>query len=334
MILVTGATGFFGRSLAPALVATGEPVRALVRSTSRADFLEPLGVEVVRGDLTDRDSVLQAMQGCRAVVHAGGVFRLWGEAPTFERPNVEGTAYILEAALRCNVERLVHISSVAVIGLPQAGRTIDESHPAQPADAYQRSKLDSENVVRMYHRTSGIQAIILRPGAYYGPWGRYGWNRLFFEDPLRGLLIQVHGGKRLTFPAFVPDVAAAAVAALSKGRAGEIYNICGEPLTHREANRIISRLAGIPGFRLNVPAGALVALARNMDRSAAANGREPFYPLNLAQYVFHDWNVSSAKARDELGFTPTPFEEGACQTLQWYKDQGLWKTRRELCPSS
>jgi dihydroflavonol-4-reductase len=328
MILLTGATGHLGHSLAPALAGAGYPVRALVRPGSDTAFLESLDVELAPGDLTDRDSVLEAMQGCRMAIHAGGLFRLWGEARSFERTNVEGTAYMLEAALRAGIDRFVHISTVAVIGRPERGQVIDEEHPLRPVDAYQRSKFDAENVVRMYFLTTGIPTVVLRPGAYYGPWGRYGWNRLFFEDPLRGLRVQVHGGKRLTFPAYTPDVAAAAVAALSRGKPGQTYNVAGDPITHREANQVISRLAGIPSFRWNVPAFAMVALAHGLEWWSHRSGREPFYPLSLEHYVFHDWQVSSDKAWQELGFAPTPFEEGACRTLEWYASQGIPKTRR------
>jgi dihydroflavonol-4-reductase len=332
VILVTGATGFLGRTLAPALVQAGHRVRAFVRPASNSAFLEALGVEIAPGDLTDRASVLNAMMGCRMAVHAGGIFRLWGEARTFERANVEGTAYMLEAALRAGVDRFVHVSTVAVIGRPQPGRVIDEEHPSQPEDAYQRSKFDAENVVRMYQLTTGIPAVILRPGAYYGPWGRYGWNRLFFEDPLRGLRLQVHGGKRITFPVFTADVAQAVLAALERGRPGQVYNVCGDPVSHREAGRVISRLAGIGGARVPVPGGFMLALAYGMERLAEVNGREPFYPLNLRQYVFHDWPVSSAKAREQLGFTPTPLEEGARATLAWYASEGILKIRSMPCP--
>jgi nucleoside-diphosphate-sugar epimerase len=180
----------------------------------------------------------------------------------------------------------------------------------------------------MFHKTTRVPAVILRPGAFYGPFGRYAFNRLFFEDPLKGLLIQVHGGKRLTFPVFVPDVARAIVAALKVGRPGEVYNVSGEPLTHHEVNKVVSRLAGLPAFRLNIPARSMLALAGWMTRQAQRTGREPYYPLNLANYVFNDWQVSSAKAKAELGFVPTSFEEGARQTLAWYAEAGLFRVRQ------
>jgi dihydroflavonol-4-reductase len=318
MILVTGATGFLGHHLVPALKAAGYPVKVLVRSTSDVEFLQQHGVETVVGDLQDRDSLIAAMKNTRYVIHAAGLFRLWGEQRSFEEVNVQGTAHMLEAALRSNIERFVHVSTVVVIGIPNGG-VIDEKYPCNPDDPYQRSKYDAENLVRMFAVSTRFPAIIVRPGAFYGPWGHYAWNRLFFEDPMRGLRIQVHNGQRLTFPAFVPDVAQGIIAALERGRVGETYNLSGDPIQHKEANRIISNLADMPPWRINCPANVMMWLARQMARVAEETHREPYYPLALAKYVFYDWNVNSEKARTELGFTPTPFEEGARQTVEWYK---------------
>jgi len=326
-VLVTGATGFLGHNLVTHLLRAGFVVRALARETSDTRQLRELDVELAKGDVRDSAAVSAAVKGCEFVVHGAGLFRLWGPAREFERTNAEGTAYVLEAAQRHGVQRLVHISTVAVVGKPPAGQVVDEATPCQPVDAYQRSKLDGENLVRMFHRTTNLPAIILRPGAYYGPWGRYAFNRLFFEDPLKGLFIQVHGGRRVTFPAFVPDVAQACEAAFALGRPGEIYNVSGESLPHRTVNQVISRLAGLPAARLNVPAGVMLSLARWQTARAERTGREPYYPLNLAHYVFHDWDVSSVKARAELGFSPTPFEEGARQTLEWYRNAGIIRRR-------
>jgi len=328
LVLVTGATGFLGHSLAAELVAAGYAIRALVRAASDTRHLQALGAELAFGDLRDAASVLAAAAGCRYLIHAGGFFRFWGPPREFERTNVEGTAYVLEAALRQGLERVVHVSTLAVVGNPPPGALLDEAAPCRPADAYQRSKLDGENLVRMCHRTTGLPVIILRPGAFYGPWGRYAFNRLFFEDPLRGLLIQVHRGRRLTFPAYVPDVARACVHALSAGRFGETYNVSGDSLSHQAVNRVVSRLAGLPPWRVNVPAGAMLALAQWSTRRAERTGREPYYPLSLASYVFHDWNVSSARARAELDLAPTPFEAGARQTLEWYWSAGLFRRPR------
>lgn len=326
MIFVTGATGFLGHHLIPALTTAGYGIRALVRSTSDTEFLKTYGnVELVVGDVQDRDSILNAMEGCRYVIHAGGLFRFWGNQKWFEQINVQGTANVLECAIRNDVERVVHVSTVAVIGIPN-GHVIDETYRCEPADYYQRSKFDAENLVRLYHQASRLPVIILRPGAFYGPWGHYAWNRLFFEDPLKHKMrVQIHGGRRLTFPVFVPDVAQAILAALDRGQPGETYNVSGQPIKHKDANHIISNLAGISSFRLNCPAPLMMWLANYLTERAGRTGREPFYPVNLAKYVFYDWPISSDKAQAELCFTPTPFEDGARQTVEWYRKIGWVK---------
>lgn len=325
-VLVTGGTGFLGHSLVPCLIEEGYHVRALVRRTANLEWMRALGVDVVWGDVRDRASVEEAMRGCRHVIHAAGRFRLWGPASEFEQTNVQGTRHVLDAAAQAEVERFLHISTIVVVGWPQPGRIIDEAHPLAPRDPYQRSKVGGEEQVRQQIEMEGLPAVILRPGAFYGPWGRYAFNRLFFEDPLRGLRIKVHRGRYLTFPAFIGDVAQGIVVALERAAPGEVYNLSGESITHNEANTIISRLAGISPTRVNVPERAMIALGWAMTRGAdAITHREPFYPLNLAHYVFGDWDVDSGKARDAFGFKTRPFEEGAKLTLAWYRKIGVWR---------
>jgi nucleoside-diphosphate-sugar epimerase len=168
---------------------------------------------------------------------------------------------------------------------------------------------------------------VLRPGAFYGPWGHYAFNRLFFEEPLRGWRIKVDNGRHITFPVFVPDVVRGIEMALRQGRPGEIYNICGQSLDHNTINRIVSDMAGISRWRMNVPTSAVVTLARVWTFLSRYTGREPFYPINMAPYVFQDWHVSYNKAAQELGFIPTPFAEGTRETLEWYWSEGLLKRR-------
>lgn len=325
MILVTGATGFLGHNLMPLLVATGIPARAVVRPTSDTSFLEKLGVETVRCELTDRPALARAMEGCRGVVHAAGLFRFWyGRETAFYETNARGTANMLGAAHDAGVERFIYVSTIAVVGRPQPGIPIDEAHPCRPQDPYQKSKLQAEGLALAFGEKSGLPVIVLRPGAFYGPWGRYAFNRLFFEDALiKRFRIQIEGGKHITFPVYIGDVARSVLLALSQGRPGERYNICGRSMSHREVNNIVSRLAGISPFRMSVPGWGMVALAEAWTRLADITGREPYYPINLRGYVFYDWQVDCDKARRELGFVPTDFEEGARHTIDWYRQQSL-----------
>ena len=322
-LLITGATGFLGHNLCPYLLGQGYRLRALVRPTSDYGFLKGLGVELAFGDVRDPKAVREAVAGCRAVVHAAARFRFWGKRESFFAVNVEGTRHVLEAARQAGVERFVHISTVVVVGKPPQGEFITEETPCHPLDPYQESKLAAERLALAYHRDHGLPVVVLRPGAMYGPWGRYAFNRLFFEDPLRRLPVRVHGGRHITFPAYVKDVAWAVGAALERGRPGQVYNICGPCLTHREVGEALERALGRSIHWIPVPAWGMVGLAQLWTWLSWITRREPLYPIGLYPYVFYDWRVSNEKARRELGFTPTPFGEGVRATLDWYRQQGL-----------
>lgn len=329
MILLTGATGFLGRNLVPRLVKNGRSLRALVRPSSDVQFLQALGVELAYADdISDAAAVQDACAGCSHVIHAAGQFRFWGDLDSFRQTNVAGTEAVVKAAVFHNVDKFIHISTIAVVGTTPVNGIIDETTPCQPKEPYQISKYEAEQVVRQAIVDHQLPAIILRPGAFYGPWGRYAFNRLFFEEPLRGWRIKVDGGKHITFPVFVDDVAQAAELALTNGGLGETYNICGNSYTHNEVNQIISDLANLSRFRFDIPSPLVLALASVWTAVSRFTGQEPFYPINMAPYVFQDWPVANDKAQRELGFQPTPFEQGAAETLNWYWEQGI--LRRKL----
>jgi nucleoside-diphosphate-sugar epimerase len=149
---------------------------------------------------------------------------------------------------------------------------------------------------------------------------------MFFEDPLKGLPVGVHRGKRVTFPVFVPDLARVIEASFFLGRPGEIYNVVGPNLTHAEVHGTISRLAGIRSRRINPPGFALILLARLWTFASRYTQSEPYYPIDMAPYVFCDWNTTHEKAQRELGFEPTLFLDGARQTLAWYREQNIGPT--------
>lgn len=318
-VLVTGATGFLGHALCPYLVERGYQLRAFVRPASEWGFLDALGADLAWGDTRDAAALIAATEGCQSVVHAAGKFRLWGRREDFDANNLEGTRNALEAARQIGVERFLYISTIAVIGAPRPGTVIDEATPPYPQDDYQRSKLEAEYLTLRYWQEHRVPALVLRPGAFYGPGGRYAFNRLFFEDPLKGLPLQVHSSRHITFPVYIHDAARGIEMAMRRARPGQIYNISGPSLSHKEVNDTVERLLGRRARWLNAPAWVMLALARIWTWLSRYTGKEPYYPINLAPYVFRDWQVSSEKARQELGFMPTPFEEGARATLDWYQ---------------
>ncbi len=325
-VFVTGGTGFLGRHLIPALCRVGYAVRILTRHAEQHAWLSRYPqVQIIDGDINDEIAVRNGVQGSRFVIHAAGYFRFWGDEAAFERTNVGGTENILKASQQAGIERFIHISTIALIGQPDPARVIDETYPPQPADPYQASKLRAEHAVLHAFTNHGVPAIILRPGAFYGVFGDYAFNRLFFKDPMRGIIMQLNGGRFITFPAYVPDVASAAISAFIRGRLGEIYNICDDPITHKEVFNLVTREANLKFPRIPLPEWLGILSARVLTSFSRVTGREPFYPINLRSYVYNYWRVSNEKARRELGFVPTPFIDGARQTIAWYRaGQPAW----------
>ena len=121
-VLVTGATGFIGGAVARALVGAGMEVRVLVRPDSDLRNLRGIEVERVHGDLRDRDSLRQALTGCRQLYHVAAHYALWAKNPAvFYDVNVTGTRLLLEAAREVGTERIVYTSTIGAIGLPANG---------------------------------------------------------------------------------------------------------------------------------------------------------------------------------------------------------------------
>ncbi len=320
MIFVTGGTGFLGRHLIPALCRDGLTIKVLTRTPEQHTWLNQYPrVHIVKGDLSDADLLMEAVQGCEYIIHAGGLFRFWGDEANFMRTNTQGTHNILTAASSIPLKRFIHISTIAVIGTPHPTDVMDETYPPHPTDPYQKSKLEGEQDALRFHREKNVPVIVLRPGAFYGELGEYAFNRLFFRDPMRGIIMQMNRGRYITFPAYIGDVVQGIMLAMTNGRVGEIYHICGDWMTHKQVFDIVCAEAKLWYPRPPIPGWVGINASRFLEFIAKITNREPFWPLNLKSYVYNYWRVSNQKARDELGFIPTPFIEGAKRTVEWYK---------------
>lgn len=321
MIFVTGGTGFLGKHLLAHLCRKGYDLRVLTRTPEEHPWLNVFpNIQIIEGDVRDKDLIHESVEGCRYVIHAGGKFSFWGNEHEFEDTNVNGARHIMDACREHNVERVVHVSTVALIGTPDEDGLVSEDHPVNPQDPYQESKWHAEQVVKSYHANYDVPVIILRPGAFYGPLGNYAFNRLFFRDALRGWMVKLDGGNYVTFPVYTPDVAVAIELALHKGRVGEIYNISGNYMTHNEVFDIIKDLSGLRYPKIPIPQRIVVPFARFLTLISYLTQQEPFYPINLQSVIFNNWRVTNDKAMRDLGFTPTDFRVGAKRTIEWYRD--------------
>ncbi len=290
-VLVTGASGFVGSHLVPALLAEGHTVRALSRSP-QADPRE--GVTAVHGDVTDLGSLAGAFEGIDAVVHLVGII---DETPskgvTFERIHVDGTRNVAHSAKEAGVERFVHMSAN---GARADGRS-----------EYQTTKWRAEEIAR------GVgfeHLVVFRPSTLFGDPGPTNpefakrlWETLVKPFPV----LPVFGnGKYELQPIHVQACADAMAAALTRDEAaGESYTVAGhERIAYKEVLRRIARGGGIePKPTAPVP----IFAARIGVNTLGKAGLLPISPAQFEMLV--EGNVGDPTAFfEDFGVTTPPFD--------------------------
>jgi dTDP-glucose 4,6-dehydratase len=176
-VLVTGAGGFIGSHLTERLVDLGADTRAFVHynSLGRWGWLDysPLKsqIEIVAGDIADRDSVKHAVQGVDIVFHLAALIGIpysYHAPLSYVRTNVEGTLNVLQSAREVGVERVVHTSTSEAYGSAQYV-PIDEHHPLQGQSPYSATKIGADKLAEAFHTSFGLPVVTLRPFNTYGP---------------------------------------------------------------------------------------------------------------------------------------------------------------------
>ncbi|HWI60985.1 MAG TPA: NAD-dependent epimerase/dehydratase family protein [Symbiobacteriaceae bacterium] len=310
VILVTGATGYIGAQLTERLLSRGEQVRVLARDPRR---VKVTGAEAVQGDLGNPASLAAAVAGVDRVFHCASWISYKAPWEEVWRVNVQGAANLLDACQDAGVRRVVHMSSVAAGGPALDGRPVAEGDPGRPLDdPYGKSKLEQERLALSYV-AKGLEVVVVRPSAVYGPGDPDGIN-LLLKLAHRGLL-PFYLGSRRTLVNVVPvkDVVTGTVAAMERGRSGEVYNLVGPNMTHQELFALLARVSGgrAPFFEMPVPvllwaAGAVAALSR----------KPPVHPNDVRSWTAN-WCCSGEKSRAELGLEPSDPEQAWAETLRW-----------------
>jgi len=320
MIVVTGASGLVGGNLVRALLAEERPVRALVHHDRRA--LNGLEVETVHADLNDPVSLKQAFEGAQVVYHLAGSISIrmenWDE---LERVNVAGTRNVIEACLRCGVEKLVHFSSIHAYRQKPFDLPLDEDRPLLDDDRvppYERSKAAAERLARQAP-DRGLATVIVIPTAILGP---YDFRPSYLGQAL-GLLARGH------IPALVRggydwvdvrDVVNGAMQAERLGRSGSRYILSGHWHSLRELAQVTAEITGKPAPKFVVPIWLADLFQPVMARLAQINGSQPIYTKAMLNALRSNRRISHARATHDLGYAPRPFEQTLKDTLDWFAE--------------
>ena len=325
--VVTGASGHIGGVLVRQLLAQGRPVRALVHSDRRA--LEDLGdggglLELVAGDVLDRQAMQRLCEGASVVFHLAAVISIVGDPDGRVRAvNVEGVRNVAEAALAVGVERMVHVSSIHAFDINSGASFIDENSGRVGADApaYDRSKAAGEVALREVIE-QGLDAVVVNPGGVLGPFdfvpSRMG--TFFSQLALRRLPALVPGGFSWVD---VRDVCAAILSAEGQGRRGESYLLCGSWHSMQELADMAQQVTGVRAPSLSVPMWLAQLGAPFMTLWANLRSEEPLYTSEALHAVVACRDVRSAKASRELGFNPRPVQDTVSDVYRCFAHRGV-----------
>ncbi|QMU56573.1 MAG: NAD-dependent epimerase/dehydratase family protein [Candidatus Mycalebacterium zealandia] len=326
-VLMTGATGFIGSHIARKLKTKGDEVRALVRATSDTGDLDRAGITKINGDITDRASVLKALEGCETVYHCAGFVsfkkRDYGKMVEI---NVEGARNVLSAALETGVRKVVFTSSVAALGPAVKDGFITED--SETDTDFQGANIGYMNVKRAAEAAAldfcekGLDVVITNPSVVIGAGDKYlssvGSVLWYCKRRFPGYM---DGTLNLTD---VEDVAEGHILAAEKGKTGECYILSNTNLTVLEYFTLLEKVTGVPAPKLKIPYPAAYVSAFFAERVLGlAFPNYSTMDLDSVKLSRYNWHTDCSKAERELGYKRGSVEESLRKTVEWFKSRRL-----------
>ena len=321
-VLVTGATGSIGSVLAERLSQLGWAVRALVRDPVHTGKLPPpLNIELVRGDLSQPDSLRGCMDSCSLVYHCAA--KLPGsDWASYRAINVEGTKALLGEAARVGIERFVHLSTIGVYACTQAENITEDFPFPKTRVPYFATKQEADRAA--CEAAGKIPMVVVRVGDVYGP-DQETWTVNLIRSIKQGLLFPPPDRESGTFnPVYISNLIDALLLLGTHPAAQEqVFNVVdGTPMAFSDYIRRLTAMTGrrtfaVPGVVLKAAAFVLMSMDRLRGREA------PIKPEGL-DYLFHKATISGEKIRSLLGWMPLIGEADAFRaTEQWLRREGL-----------
>lgn len=332
-IVITGAAGWLGQNLVREVAPHREAVRCLVRTAEEAALLGVVhpSVQPVVGDVRDVSALADLFQGAAGatVVHAAAVIHPSEGVKELHDVNVGGTQLVLDEARRVGAGRLVHVSSNSPFGANATpSDRFTEDSPMRPYLGYGRSKADAEGLVTTAHERGDVEAVIVRPPWFYGPY-QPDRQTQWFRAVRRGRFPLVGDGSNRRSMVFtgnlVHGVLRAEIAAKAPGRAYWIAD--GEPLDMRTI--LLTVRAALEAEGLQVSGGQprmprlAGVVAERLDTLLQSRGA-----YSQALHVLGELKDTIAcdigRARDEIGYDPpTDLLTGMRTSIRWCLDRGM-----------
>ena len=322
-VLVTGGSGVVGSALVRMLIADGAYVSGLARSDDAANKLEALGAHPVRGDVVTVTS--DAFVGSDVVYHVAGVNELCPDDPEqMSLVNIEGTRNVLRGCHTAGVRRMVHTSSVAVLG-HRTGIATDETliHTGKFVSHYAATKWGAEKVA--FSESGPCEVVAVNPASVQGPGRATGTAKIILDLAAGKLPALVNTSISIVD---IEDCARGHILAAEKGTPGERYILSGFAVTISEALELLERLTGRPTSTRLVSSKLLQPMApaagRAAERMGISLGGQPLCREMLDNMLMHHVYDGSRATRD-LGLEYRSAEETLQSLLDWAESAGHYQ---------
>lgn len=332
LALVTGANGHLGNNLVRLLISKGVPVRASVRNIKNKEPFIGLNCEVVQADITNKQSLLNALQGVETFYAVGAAFRLWAKDPKKEiyDVNLDGTKNMIEAAAEAGVKRIVYVSSIAALNYSQLPAKESNGYNPDRRDMYYNSKNDGEKLAFDLAKKNNIELVAVLPAAMIGS---DAFAPLNVSYNIINLILkrQIPVETNITLNWIdVKDVAEGCYLAATRGVNGERYILANEKCTSIKQTTKIARDL-FPELKIKLPAAVpkpvLLAVAWLMEISAKISGKAPLLTTkDILMFSGLQQNFDISKARTELGFSPKSSVQAVKEAMEYLRDnEGRFK---------
>lgn len=323
MILVTGSSGHIGNVLVRQLVEQNKPVRILTKDGKKPEWLAHLELDVVQGDLNDEAAVHKAVEGTEVVFHLAGIISISSfDSKELTEINVKGTEHVVNACLKHGVRRMVYTSSVHALPEGKKGEAITED-----------SNFDGKNLFGAYAKTKaaatrkvldgvekGLDAVICFPSGVMGPHDYRGSEagRLIRDYATNKLPVYIDGEYNFVD---VRDVVDGLLLALEKGRTGEGYILAGERMTLTDFFAILSTYeAKMKPPKWKIPLPIAIGSAWVVESFCRIIKAKPMFTVYAIKVLQSNCEISSDKAKKELGYKARSMKESIEDGLNWLKE--------------
>lgn len=323
-VLVTGATGFTGGYLCSRLIEKGYTVKGLALPDMDIQALEKKGVEVIVGDLRQKETLIPVVKDVEQVYHIAAIYREQNvPRKLFFDVNVQGTKNLLEAAQDSGVKRFIHCSTVGVQGEVKEIPATEET-PYNAGDYYQESKMRGELLALDFFRKKRLPGVVFRPVGIYGP-GDTRFLKLF-RYISQGKFRMFGSGKVLYHLTYIDDlVNGILLVGETPGIEGEIFTLAGERYTTlNELVETIASVLDVSVSKRHYPVWPVWTAGVICELICLPLRIQPPIYRRRVDFFMKDRAFSIDKAKRILKYSPRiDLKTGLERTAQWYKEQSL-----------